>query len=160
MGTLAEISLLRQGLEELEVRAGIVFATPRPSGRQISLTKRGVHISPPKWLIDPDVRVALVPYCLPESEAELQAGYLESATALASAPGVVPDRLTGRLLFRLGVMTDGEWVWGLDWADYVRAYRVDLPQEFRDYAQRRNYDPVELGEDRVQEIAHTLGMPG
>ncbi|MFF2082758.1 hypothetical protein ACFVVM_03245 [Nocardia sp. NPDC058176] len=154
------MSLLREELEELGVRAEIVFATPRPSGRAINLTKCIVHISPPKRLIDPDTQVALAPYSLAEAEAELLACYLESATPLVVAPGVVPDRLTGRLLFRLGVVTDGEWVWGLDWADYVRAYRVRPPQEFRDHARRRNYSPVELDEHRTQEIARTLGMPG
>lgn len=159
MGTLTEMSLLRQRLAELGVRAEIVFATPRPSGRKISLTKRVVHIGPPKRLIDPDTLVALVPHRLADAEAELLADYLESATTLVSAAGVVPDQLTGRLLFRLGLMTDGEWVWGLDWADYVRAYRVAPPQEFRDYARHRHYAPVALSEERTEEIARTLGMP-
>lgn len=159
-GTLVEISLLRKELEELGVHTEIVFATPRPSGREISLTKRIVHINPPKQLAAPDTHVALVPNRLAEAEAELLAGYLESATALVLAPGLIPDRLTGRLLFRLGVMTDGEWVWDLHWSDYVRAYRVAPPQEFRDHARHHNYTPVQLDDDRTHEIARTLGMSG
>ncbi len=160
LGTLAEMSLLRERLEDHGVRAEVVFATPRPSGRTISLVKRVVHLSPPKRLGDPDTRTALVPHSLTEAEAELLAEYLESATALAIAASRVPDRMTGRLLVRPGVMTDGEWVWNLDWADYVRAYRVDPSQQFRDHARRRDYVPVELHEDRVQEVARALHIPG
>ncbi|WP_133734013.1 hypothetical protein [Nocardia ignorata] len=159
-GTLAEMSLLRELLEDQGVRAEVVFATPRRSGRTISLVKRVVYLVPPKRLSDPDTRTALVPHRLAEAEAELLAGYLESATVLAIAASRVPDRLTGRLLLPLGVMTDGEWAWNLDWADYVRAYRVDPSQQFRDHARSRNYAPVELDDDRVQQIARTLGVRG
>lgn len=158
-GTLTDVTLLREALGELGIRAEIVFPTPRGSGRKVSLVKRVVRLPAPRRLTEPSVQVRITAGELADEEAELLADYLESATTLVIAAGRVRDRLTGRLMFRLGIMTDGEWTWSLAWSDYVRAYRVAPPEDFRDHARSRNYVPVELGPERVHELAAAVDMP-
>lgn len=60
---------------------------------------------------------------------------------------------------RIGVMTDGTWVWHLAWSDYVQYHRISPPAEFLAHAASLNYVAPEISVERAMEIAEIVGIP-
>lgn len=103
-----------------------------------------------------------VPNSLSDSDAERLLGYLRSAGAVLLAPGTIPDPFgyghPGKQI-PIGLMTDGDWIWSLEWEYYVERYRVALPDEFMKHIETRGWNPPVLADERLLEISRQLGMP-
>ncbi|MBY8879308.1 hypothetical protein [Actinacidiphila acidipaludis] len=120
-----------------------------------------VSVTLPRKLADPDITTEVTPGTLPEEDVEPLFTYMESAEALIVSPGTVPDPFTGHEGWgvRIGIMTDGEWVWDLAWADYVNYHRVAPPREFIEHARSRGFEPPEIPLERLEELAVEMGIP-
>ena len=55
-----------------------------------------------------------------------------------------------------GILTDGEYCWRLDCADYVESYGVDLPREFVDHVAQLDWLSPEVPPERVLVIDRFL----
>lgn len=60
---------------------------------------------------------------------------------------------------RVGVMTDGTWVWQPAWADYVQLHRVAPPRAFLDHAASLGFTAPEASVERALDIAGAEGIP-
>ncbi|MFB4272928.1 hypothetical protein [Nonomuraea sp. GTA35] len=89
------------------------------------------------------------------------ASFLESAEPLIISPGMIADPFSDgeNMRVRVGVMTDGEWVWQLAWADYVALHRIAPPQDFLDHVKELDFTAPEIPVDRLMEIIEALGLP-
>ncbi|GAB0103807.1 hypothetical protein JMUB6875_27810 [Nocardia sp. JMUB6875] len=100
---------------------------------------------------------------LTEDDAELLLGYLRSATCVLAAPGTTEDPFAPgnpNARVRIGIVTDGAWVWQLAWEDYVEYRRAAPPTEFIDHAKSHGWVAPELPEERLLEIEREhLGLP-
>ncbi|GAA5003493.1 hypothetical protein [Streptomyces siamensis] len=88
-------------------------------------------------------------------------GYLERAEPLLFSPGTLPDPFSDSegMRVRVGVMTDGTWVWNLAWSDYVQYHRVAPPAEFIRHAESLDFVPPEISEDEAMRLAEVAGLP-
>ncbi|EFL34119.1 predicted protein [Streptomyces viridochromogenes DSM 40736] len=93
--------------------------------------------------------------------ADKLASFLEEAEPLVYSPGTVPDPFAESpdMRVRVGIMTDGEWVWHLAWSDYVHYHRVSPPDEFLAHAAAMNYTASEISVERAMEIVEAEGLP-
>ncbi|MFE3795800.1 hypothetical protein KHQ06_37255 [Nocardia tengchongensis] len=101
------------------------------------------------------------PDTLSEDDAELLLGYLRSAECIVAAPGVIEDPFVPgnpNARVRIGLMTDGEWVWELAWEDYVEYRRVAPPIDFIDHAKRHGWVAPEVSEQVLLEMARQFGF--
>ncbi|PBC62071.1 hypothetical protein BKI49_21045 [Streptomyces sp. Tue6028] len=98
---------------------------------------------------------------LTEKLAVKLAGYLESAEPLLFSPGTLPDPFSDSegMRVRVGVMTDGTWVWNLAWSDYVQYHRVAPPAEFIRHAESLDFVPPEISEDEAMRLTEAAGLP-
>jgi len=120
-----------------------------------------VSLNPPRRLKDPVTLVEVTPGILPEEDVEPLSAYMETAEALIVSPGTVPDPFAGHDAWgvRIGIMTDGEWVWDLAWADHVHHHRVAPPRDFIEHARSRGFEPPEIPLERLEELAIEVGIP-
>ena len=95
------------------------------------------------------------------SEAEDLAKFLDDGEPVLMSPGTFDSPFSDDpdMQVRLGVVTDGKWVWDLAWADYVAYHRVAPPAEFREHVREMRYTCPELPEERLMEIAEAIGLP-
>ncbi|WP_432188865.1 hypothetical protein [Streptomyces sp. Tue6028] len=89
------------------------------------------------------------------------ATYMETAEPLLFSPGTLPDPFSDSegMRVRVGVMTDGTWVWNLAWSDYVQYHRVAPPAEFIRHAESLDFAPPEISEDEAMRLAEAAGLP-
>ncbi|WP_051026733.1 hypothetical protein [Nocardia higoensis] len=102
------------------------------------------------------------PDTLSEGDAGLLLAYLRSAACIVAAPGVIEDPFAPgnpNARVRVGLKTDGEWVWALAWEDYVEYHRAAPPINFVNHAKRHSWVAPEVPEQRLSEIARQFGMP-
>ncbi|WP_227984237.1 hypothetical protein [Nocardia spumae] len=73
------------------------------------------------------------------------ADYMEACTPVFDVLEDVVDLVDGREWIRSGptLLSDGAWIWRLDSVHYLRHYSLDIPQEFLDHVQSRDYRPVD-----------------
>ncbi|CAM5726907.1 hypothetical protein SFUMM280S_05883 [Streptomyces fumanus] len=60
---------------------------------------------------------------------------------------------------RVGIMTDGEWVWHLAWSDYVKYHRVSPPDDFLEHITALDYTAPDITVEHAMEIAEAEGIP-
>ena len=118
-------------------------------------------VSPPRRLSEPWTEVDVQPGTLSEEDVAPLYEYLESAEGLVLSPGMIQDPFSDNenMRVRIGIMTDGEWVWELAWADYVWQHRVAPPNEFIEHARARGFVPPEIPLERLEEISTLVGIP-
>ncbi|PWI45932.1 hypothetical protein [Streptomyces sp. ICBB 8177] len=119
-------------------------------------------VEAPRRISDAPRNIEATPGSLPDSEVDRLSGFLESAEPLIISPGMVADPFSDdddKMRVRVGVVTDGEWVWQLAWADYVALHKVAPPQDFIDHAREMNFTSPEITDDRLMEIIEVLGLP-
>ncbi|MFI6490635.1 hypothetical protein [Streptomyces sp. NPDC050564] len=110
---------------------------------------------------DPETEVECTVGSLSEEVANRLARFLETAQPLLFSPGTIPDPFSDSegMRVRVGVMTDGMWVWDLSWADYVQYHRVSPPSEFIRHVESLNFTAPEISEDQAMQIAEAAGLP-
>ncbi|MFI1919651.1 hypothetical protein [Nocardia sp. NPDC020380] len=134
-----------------------------PTGRHDSLDRgRMPKVHAPYRIGEHGGDFDAAPETLSTAQAERLLGYLQSAECLVAAPGWIEDPFAPdhtRSGVRIGVMTDGEWVWPLAWHDYVNWYRAAPPSDFMDHVQAHGWVAPPLSEDRISAVMRRLGMP-
>ncbi|MFG3100149.1 hypothetical protein ACGFZL_06480 [Streptomyces sp. NPDC048182] len=77
------------------------------------------------------------------------------------SPGTVPDPFSRSpgMRVRIGVMTDGQWVWPLAWSDYVRYHRVSPPADFVAHIASLDFRAPEIDVERAMALAEAEGIP-
>ncbi|MFF3763295.1 hypothetical protein ACFYYR_04295 [Streptomyces sp. NPDC001922] len=87
--------------------------------------------------------------------------YLGSARGLILAPGTVqsPFSDSEKVRVRVGMMTDGVWVWHVAWSDYVAYHRVAPPAEFLRHIESVDFTVPDMSVDRAVEICEEIGLP-
>ncbi|CAM5253738.1 putative protein OS=Streptomyces tendae OX=1932 GN=GUR47_17950 PE=4 SV=1 [Streptomyces tendae] len=98
---------------------------------------------------------------LPSELAEPLARFLEEAEPVLISPGTLPDPFSdsARMRTRVGVMTDGRWVWTLAWSDHVRQHRVAPPPAFVRHAVSLRFSAPEVSVERALDIARAESIP-
>ncbi len=93
--------------------------------------------------------------------SERLADYLETAEDLVLAPGTRQSPLSDNPdhRVRVGVMTDGTWVWDLAWADLVRESRISPGTDFMQHVERLDFVLPEVSEERIMELCEALDIP-
>ncbi|WP_435221764.1 hypothetical protein [Streptomyces sp. Tue6028] len=119
------------------------------------------QIPAPFKLNEPARKVSAEPDRLSLEVSERLADYLETAEDLVLAPGTRQSPLSGNPdhRVRVGVMTDGEWVWDLAWADLVRESRISPGDDFMQHVERLEFVPPEVSEERITELCEALDIP-
>ncbi|MEU9209027.1 hypothetical protein AB0D27_14010 [Streptomyces sp. NPDC048415] len=120
-----------------------------------------VRIPAPHRIGEPEGDVEGVVDSLPAELVDRLSSFLESGEPLLFSPGTIPDAFSesSEMRVRIGIMTDGEWVWHLAWADYVQYHRVSPPDAFIQHIQALNYTAAEISMERAMEIAEAEGIP-
>ncbi|MBH5129678.1 hypothetical protein I3J14_05710 [Streptomyces sp. HB-N217] len=115
----------------------------------------------PHRIGEPQVEADFAPGALDGKLADQLSTFLEEAEPVLFSPGTVPDPFSDSsdMHVRVGVMTDGTWVWQLAWADYVKYHRVAPPREFIDHIRSLSFTAPELTIERTLEIAEAEGIP-
>jgi hypothetical protein len=115
----------------------------------------------PHRIGEPQTEADFLANTLPAELTDRLASFLEEAEPLIYSPGTVPDPFSEspEMHVRIGVMTDGEWVWHLAWSDYVKYHRVAPPTAFLDHIASLDYTAPDIGVERAMEIAETEGIP-
>ncbi|MFE9253424.1 hypothetical protein [Streptomyces sp. NPDC007088] len=87
--------------------------------------------------------------------------FLEEAEPLLFSPGTMQDPFSDsvNMQVRVGIMTDGEWVWHLAWSDYVHYHHVSPPSEFLEHIAALDYTAPEIAVERAMEIIEAEGIP-
>ncbi|CAM5228136.1 putative protein OS=Streptomyces tendae OX=1932 GN=GUR47_17950 PE=4 SV=1 [Streptomyces tendae] len=118
-------------------------------------------IPAPHRIGEPQLEADFAPGTLDEQMAERLSSFLEEAEPVLFSPGTVPDPFSNSsdMHVRVGIMTDGTWVWQLAWADYVKYHRVAPPREFIDHITSLNFIAPELTIEQTLEIAEAEGLP-
>ncbi|MGA5265301.1 hypothetical protein NCG97_09770 [Streptomyces lydicamycinicus] len=76
--------------------------------------------------------------------------YLSGAYSLLAAGNIQDPINPGKgVVVPFGYCTDGEWVWPSYWGYFVREYGVQLPDEFIDHVQGRNFAPAVLSDEEL-----------
>lgn len=103
---------------------------------------------------------AYAPGGLPDELRDRLSTFLEQAEPLLFAPGTKrnPFSDSPQARVRIGVMTDGEWVWDLAWSDYVQYENVAPPAEFLDHIAALEYKAPEITVERAMEIIEAEGI--
>ncbi|MFG3248101.1 hypothetical protein [Streptomyces sp. NPDC048187] len=102
-----------------------------------------------------------VPGTLPDRLAEPLARFLEEAEPVLISPGTLPDPFSDSadMRVRVGIMTDGRWVWTLAWSDHVRQHRVAPPPAFVRHAASLRFSPPEVSVEQALDIARAEDLP-
>jgi hypothetical protein len=120
------------------------------------------RVPAPHRIGQPQLEIEATPGTLAdEAVADRLASFLEEAEPLMYSPGTIPDPFaeSSDMQVRIGIMTDGEWVWHLAWSDYVQYHRVSPPSEFLAHAAARNFTASEISVERAMEIVEAEGLP-
>ncbi|MFF8703176.1 hypothetical protein ACF067_29430 [Streptomyces albidoflavus] len=119
------------------------------------------RVSTPHLIGEPQVEGEFLPGTLDERLADRLSRFLEGAEPVLSAPGTTSDPFSDSpaTRVRVGVMTDGTWVWQLAWADYVQLHRVAPPRAFLEHAASLGFTAPEVGVGRALDIARAEGIP-
>ncbi|TPQ22028.1 hypothetical protein [Streptomyces sporangiiformans] len=88
------------------------------------------------------------------------ADFMGTAEDLLLAPGTRQDPLSDDPdnQVRVGIMTDGTWVWDLAWADLVAMHRVCPSDEFLEHVKGLNFRVPQVSEERIMEICAALDI--
>ncbi|MFG2540907.1 hypothetical protein ACGFOM_00630 [Streptomyces sp. NPDC048594] len=115
----------------------------------------------PHLVGEPQLEADFVPGTLPDGLAESLARFLEEAEPVLISPGTLPDPFSDSagMRVRVGVMTDGRWVWSLAWSDHVRQHHVAPPPEFVRHAVSLRFSAPEVSVERALEVARAEGIP-
>lgn len=108
------------------------------------------------FTLDPAVLRPLVGGLAADTRQQV-ADYLRGGTIIGALMGHSVDVLDGRFSVAGGfaLLTDGEWYWRQDAADYVEQYGIAPPDEFVWQCLRLG-TPPELGTDRTNDIDNYL----
>ncbi|MGW5090031.1 hypothetical protein [Streptomyces sp. 067-1] len=115
----------------------------------------------PHLVGEPQLEADFAPGTLPDGLAESLARFLEEAEPVRFSPGTLPDPFSdsARLRVRVGIMTDGRWVWALAWSDHVRQHRVAPPPAFVRHVVSLRFSAPEVSVERARDIARAEGLP-
>ncbi|GHA53608.1 hypothetical protein GCM10010330_00990 [Streptomyces tendae] len=115
----------------------------------------------PHLVGEPQLGADFAPGTLPDEAAEALARFLEEAEPVLFAPGTLPDPFSdsAHMRVRVGIMTDGHWVWTLAWSDHVRHHRVAPPPAFVQHAVSLRFSAPEVSVERALDIARAEGIP-
>ncbi|NEB58461.1 hypothetical protein G3I61_01665 [Streptomyces diastaticus] len=118
-------------------------------------------IPAPHRVGEPQMEADFTPGTLDEALVDRLSRFLEEAEPVLFSPGTVPDPFSDSqdMYVRVGIMTDGTWVWQLAWADYVQYHQVAPPSNFLDHIISLNFTAPELTIERTLEIAEAEGLP-
>lgn len=96
--------------------------------------------------------------CLPAEDRTRIASYLRRGTIVFAAMEHTRDVIGGDFETPggSGILTDGEYYWRLDAADYVEHYGLCLPADFVDHVARLNWVCPEVPPERVLVIDRIL----
>jgi hypothetical protein len=100
---------------------------------------------------------------LPSELKDRVVHYLEAGHALAATPGWVDDVLKpdNKHIGSPNLMTDGEWMWPLDLAYYVRQYSAAPPAEFIRHMELSQWSPKPVTKEQSSRlIDELLGQEG
>ncbi|MET7557685.1 hypothetical protein ABZS72_26140 [Streptomyces albidoflavus] len=119
------------------------------------------RVSTPHLIGEPQVEGEFLPGTLDERLVDRLSRFLEGAEPVLFAPGTTPDPFSDSpaTRVRVGVMTDGTWVWQLAWADYVQLHRVAPPRAFLAHAASLGFTAPEVSLGRALDIARAEGIP-
>jgi len=80
--------------------------------------------------------------------------YLNSGILYIASPGIVMDVLqeSDNIICAPHIFTDGVWAWPGDLSYYVKNYHVELPQEFMEYVERKDYKIPSEGEIDLEKL--------
>ncbi|MEF9905652.1 hypothetical protein [Streptomyces sp. P9-A2] len=120
-----------------------------------------IKVPAPHRIGEPEVEEVFLPNTLTEELAGRLSSFLEEAEPLLFSPGTLPDPFSDSpgMQVRVGIMTDGEWVWHLAWSDYVQYHRVSPPREFIEHVAALGYRAPEISVERAMEIVEAEGIP-
>jgi hypothetical protein len=120
-----------------------------------------VRIPAPHRIGEPEHDIEGVVDSLPAELVDRISSFLEGDEPLLFSPGTAPDPFAeaSEMRMRVGIMTDGEWVWHLAWADYVQYHRVSPPEAFIQHIHALDYTAPEIPMERAMEIAEVEGIP-
>ncbi|MFD5648861.1 hypothetical protein [Streptomyces sp. NPDC127039] len=115
----------------------------------------------PHLVGEPQLEADFAPGTLSDGLAESLAGFLEEAEPVLFSPGTLPDPFSdsARMRVRVGIMTDGRWVWALAWSDHIRQHRVAPPPAFVRHALSLRFSAPEVSVERALAIARAEGLP-
>lgn len=91
----------------------------------------------------------------PERDSADIARYLKSGHGIFDTMGAERDVVSGEkwIIGAASLQTDGDWVWRVDLAYYMRRYGVTLPDEFTDHVRDIRYTVPEIPEAHLAELA-------
>ncbi|MGV9410052.1 hypothetical protein ACWDOP_09065 [Nocardia sp. NPDC003693] len=161
-GTRVEVEVLARLLRADGARVEIEAGHESDSAAEHSELVGGRTVAAPHRVGEQAEAFEGVPGTLSADDARRLLRYLRSGVVIVVAASRRPDPFAlGRPGARvgIGVVTDGEWVWGLEWEDFVGAHLVAPPAEFVAHATARGWIAAELPEERVLEIGRGFGMP-
>ncbi|GHF26888.1 hypothetical protein [Streptomyces fumanus] len=115
----------------------------------------------PHRIGEPRTEAEFLPDTLPEELSDRLASFLEEAEPILYSPGTMPDPFSDSpdMHVRVGIMTDGEWVWHLAWSDYVKYHRVSPPDDFLEHITALDYTAPDITVEHAMEIAEAEGIP-
>ncbi|MFE7671538.1 hypothetical protein ACFU5N_04900 [Streptomyces albidoflavus] len=89
------------------------------------------RVPAPHRIGDPPTKGEFLPGTLDEHLAGPLSRFLEEAEPVLFSPGTTPDPFSDApgMRARVGVMTDGTWVWQLAWSDHVAFHARYSTQE-------------------------------
>ncbi|MEU8732979.1 hypothetical protein AB0C68_26785 [Streptomyces tendae] len=115
----------------------------------------------PHLVGEPQMEAGFSPGTLPRRLAEPLARFLEEAEPVLFSPGTLPDPFSDSAgtRVRVGIMTDGHWVWTLAWSDHVRQHHVAPPPAFVRHAVSLRFSAPEVSVEQALDIARAEGIP-
>ncbi|MDI3347983.1 hypothetical protein ACFW0U_02125 [Streptomyces albidoflavus] len=115
----------------------------------------------PHRIGEPQTEDEFSPGTLDEDLVDQLSSFLEEAEPVLFSPGTTPDPFSDSsdMRARVGVMTDGTWVWQLAWSDHVKYHRVAPPREFLEHAASLGFTAPEISIERALDIAKAEGLP-
>ncbi|MEU6286697.1 hypothetical protein [Streptomyces sp. NPDC046988] len=115
----------------------------------------------PHLVGEPQLEADFSPGTLPDGLAESLGRFLEEAEPVLISSGTLPDPFSDSvdMRVRVGIMTDGRWVWSLAWSDHVRQHHVAPPAELVRRAVSLRFSAPEVSVEQALEIARAEGLP-
>ncbi|MEU6110630.1 hypothetical protein ABZ853_19775 [Streptomyces albidoflavus] len=119
------------------------------------------RVPAPHRIGEPPTKGEFLPGTLDEHLAGPLSRFLEEAEPVLFSPGTTPDPFSDApgMRARVGVMTDGTWVWQLAWSDHVAFHRVAPPRAFLEHAASLGFTAPEISVERALAIARSEGIP-
>ncbi|MGY1454361.1 hypothetical protein [Streptomyces sp. SS8] len=86
--------------------------------------------------------------------------YLASGHPILDIMEVTSDLIGGKFQSPGGssVMTDGEYAWRADLVEYVKHYRINLPQDFIQWVDEKYYKVPEVSQQRLIDISISVNQ--